>query len=292
MNILVVGATGLLGGAIARRLRAGGHAVAGLVRSGSPKAAALRAEGVEIRTGDLRDSASLEAACKGVDGVASTATAVVSGGSGNSLAAVDGAGQAALVEAARRAGVRRFLFVSASPKLSASCPLIACKRATERALLSSGLDHLVVQPSSFMDIWLSPALGWDLEAGKARIFGAGTAPVSYIAVEDVAAYCAAVLVDPRVRNQVIPLGGPEALSPREAVAVMERVLGRTFKVTTLPGFVPSLAAAVLKPFNPKVASLMALAADGLTGDAIDPAPARALASLRFTPLAEWVGRSA
>jgi uncharacterized protein YbjT (DUF2867 family) len=292
MKILVVGATGLLGAEISRRLKAAGHDVAGLVRPGSPKERLVRGSGVEVRTGDLRDAASLAAACRGMDAVVSTATAVTSGGTGNSLAAVDSDGQARLIEAAKGAGVRRFLFVSTSPKYGESSPLILHKRATERRLKASGLDYLIVQPSFFMDIWFSPALGWDLKAGKAQVFGAGTAPISFIALDDVAAYSVAVLLAARVKNQEIPLGGPEPLSPRRAVEVIEQALGRKFKVTSVPGFVPRVASTVLKPFNPKLASLMGLGAETLTGDAVDLGKARSLADVRFTPLAEWARRSA
>jgi uncharacterized protein YbjT (DUF2867 family) len=143
-----------------------------------------------------------------------------------------------------------------------------------------------------MDVWFSPALGWDLKAGKAQIFGAGDAPLSYVCVADVAAYTVAVLTDDRVKNQVIPLGGPEAITPRDALAVIEKAVGKKFKVTTLPGFVPRTAAAVLKPFNPKLASLMALGAETLTGDPIDLTKARAWADIRLTPLAEWAAAQA
>jgi NADH dehydrogenase len=233
---------------------------------------------------------SLKAACRGVEAIVSTATAVTSGGDGNTLDAVDGDGYASLLQAARGAGVRRFVHVSASPKYGESSPLVLHKRATERLVRASGLDYVILQPSFFMDIWFSPALGWDLKAGKAQIFGAGDAPISFIAVGDVAAYAVAMLEALGVKNQVIPLGGPEALTPRRALQVIEQATGKKFKVTTLPGFVPTLASRVLKPFNPKLASLMGLGAETLTGDAIDPAAARAFGAAPATTLAEWVRR--
>jgi uncharacterized protein YbjT (DUF2867 family) len=292
MNILVVGATGLLGLEVSRRLQAGGHTVAGLVRAASPKQAALRALGVEVRPGDLRDPATLGPACRSVETVVCTATSVVTGGSENSLAQVDGAGLAHLIEAARAQGVKRFVFVSASPNLSEAAPLMRFKRATERTLRASGLEYVILQPCSFMDIWLGPALGWDLQAGTARIFGPGTGPVSYICVADVAAYTAAVAVDRRVANQDIPLGGPEALSPRQALAIIEKAVGKRFKVTAVPGFVPRTAGVVLRPFNPKLASLMTVGGEVVGGDIIDNARARSLADVRLTPLAEWAARAA
>ncbi len=287
MKILVVGATGLLGGQIASRLKEKGHSVVTFVRPGSAKEAGLRELGFEVRRGDLKDAASLESACAGIEAIVSTATAVISGGEGNSLAAVDGAGYASLIGAAKRQGVRRFVYVSVSPKLGESTPLVQHKRATERVLKASGLEYVIVQPSNFMDIWFSPALGWNLSQGKAQIFGPGTAPISFIAVADVAAYAVAVLEDLNIRNQEIPLGGPAALPPRRALEVIEQVAGKKFKVTTLPGFVPQVASAVLKPFNPKLASLMALGAETLTGDVIDSQRALSLAAIRLTPLEEW-----
>jgi uncharacterized protein YbjT (DUF2867 family) len=286
MNVLVVGATGVVGADISKRLVARGHRVVGLARPGSPKQGALRTAGVEIREGDLRDVASLALACQGMNAIVSTATAVTSGGSGNSLAAVDRAGYESLLSAAKAAGVRRFVYVSTSPKYGES-PLLEGKRATERALKASGLTFTILQPSLFMEIWFGPSVGWDLEKGKAQLFGRGTAPISWISCRDVAAYAAAVLEEPKAENQEIPLGGPAALAPRDALAQIERIAKRSFKVTRLPAFMPRFASAMLKPFNPKLASLMSLGTETLSGDVIDLTKARAIADVPFTALEAW-----
>ena len=184
--ILVVGATGLLGSEICRRLRARGRSVRGLVRPGSPKAEALRAIGVEIVEGDLRSRESLDAACEGVAAIVSTATAMGSKDRSLSLRAVDYAGQLRLIDVARAHAVPTFVFVSASPNLRASAPLVSYKRAVERALRSSGMRWTILQPSVLMDVWLSNLLGWDHVLGRATVFGSGTAPLSWIAISDVA----------------------------------------------------------------------------------------------------------
>jgi len=111
--ILVVGATGLLGSEICRRLRERGRDVRALVRAGSAREAALRALGVHIATGDLRDRGSLVAACRDVDAVISTATAMGSKDRALSLNEVDRKGQLRLVDVARQSGVRTFVYVSA-----------------------------------------------------------------------------------------------------------------------------------------------------------------------------------
>ena len=75
---LVVGATGLLGSEICRRLTAGGKPTRALVRSTSDQAKVdkLKGYGAEIVQGDLRDRVSLEAACQGVTAVISTVSAM------------------------------------------------------------------------------------------------------------------------------------------------------------------------------------------------------------------------
>ena len=77
--ILVVGATGQLGGTIARRLMAGGQKVRVLVRPATD-AGAYGAGICEVARGDLRDRASLDAACKGVATVVTTANSARRGG--------------------------------------------------------------------------------------------------------------------------------------------------------------------------------------------------------------------
>jgi uncharacterized protein YbjT (DUF2867 family) len=78
MRVLIVGATGMVGGDICARLSTQGKDVRAMVRSTSDpaKVAGLEAAGVEIVGGDLRDRASLAAACRGVDAVVSTASSM------------------------------------------------------------------------------------------------------------------------------------------------------------------------------------------------------------------------
>ena len=78
MKVLVAGATGMVGGEAARILSSGGDAVRALVRSTSndEKVAALKGAGIDVVEGDLRDRASLDAACEGVDAVITTVSAM------------------------------------------------------------------------------------------------------------------------------------------------------------------------------------------------------------------------
>ena len=176
--------------------------------------------GVELVEGDLKDAASLTRACAGIQSVISTASSTLSRQSGDSIESVDEHGQLALVDAAKRAGVEHFVFVSfRDPQIQ--FPLTAAKRAVERALKSSGMAYTILQASYFMEVWLTPALGFDAANGKVRFYGDGTQPISWVSYRDVARAAAAAVSEPVARNQVVELGGPQALSPREVVRMFE-----------------------------------------------------------------------
>lgn len=221
MNVLAVGATGKLGFRICAGLVRNGHHVRGLTRAGSPRAAELKQAGVEVFQGDLRDAASLDAATRGQNVVVSTATAIMSSGAGNNFGAVDRDGHKALLAAAKKNGVGKFVFVSLSPLVPTISPLIACKREVEQAVRASGLKWTILQPSYFMEIRFGPELGWDLHQGKGQYFGKGTARASTISIEDVATCSVAAVTEAKSDNQDVPLGGPAALSSLEIIALFE-----------------------------------------------------------------------
>lgn len=275
--VLVVGATGALGSEVCRRLRARNISVRGLVRLGSPKESALREIGVESSVGDLRSRASVEAACRGVTTVISTATAMGSTDKSLSLRAVDREAQLQLVEVARSSGVEQFIYISLSPHLRPSAPLVRYKREVERAVRESGMRWTILQPSVFMEVWLSNLLGWDFNAARATIFGAGTAPISWISISDVAEHAVRSIDDPRLANRELPLGGPEALSPNEVVKIFEKAAGRRYTVKHIPRLMLSLLSPAVALFNEGIASGMSLGAQTALGDVIESPLQRELA---------------
>src|SRR3954470_9493753 len=105
--VLVVGATGLVGMEVCRRLRMRGEPIRALIRSTSAeeKVEQLRSLGAELVIGDLKDPASLQRACDGVNAVISTASSTLSRQPGDSIDSVDQEGQLNLVSAARSAGI-------------------------------------------------------------------------------------------------------------------------------------------------------------------------------------------
>jgi NADH dehydrogenase len=266
---LVVGATGLLGGELCRRLAAEGRPVRALVRptSDPAKVEALKDSAIEIVKGNLCDPASLEAACRGVTAVISTASSMpfsyVPGE--NDIQHVDLEGTKCLVDAAQAAGVQQFIYISFT--MDNEFPLRDAKRAVEQRLKDSGLTYTILRPSYFMEVWLNPAVGFDAANATAKIYGSGQNPLSLISFPDVAKFAVASLNNPAARNATIELGGPEALSQLQTVQIFEELGGRPFEVEYVPeAALADQQATATDPMQQSFAGLMQKYA---RGDAVD-----------------------
>lgn len=234
--ILVVGATGNLGGTIARALLAHGKRIRILVRPGSSYADLIR-HGAEPATGDLKEPASLHTACSGVDAVVTTANAIGRGGE-DTIESVDFHGNQNLVEAAEAEGVHRFVLTSvlgASPE--SPVPLLRAKGEAERRLTKSTMAWTILQPDLFMDTWLPMVVGGPALAGQpVTLVGEGRRRHSMVAVSDVASYAVAALEHDEAHSQRLLIGGPDPISWRDAVAAFEDELRRAIPVRTVrPG---------------------------------------------------------
>lgn len=148
--MLVVGATGVLGGMITQRLLAEGKEVRILLRHNSPaegmavqgmatSARSLIDAGARPVYGDLKDRASLDGALDGIETVITTANSAMRGGE-DTVDTVDRQGNRNLIEAARAAGVKQFIFTSfLGADLHNPVPLFQAKAETEAALAESGM---------------------------------------------------------------------------------------------------------------------------------------------------------
>jgi uncharacterized protein YbjT (DUF2867 family) len=234
--ILVAGATGQLGSEIVRRLLGRGQKVRALVRPSSDPARidALRSAGAEIAKGDLKEPDTLRAACSGARTVISTVSMIVTGREDDSFAATDSAGTRQLIDAARVCGAEQFIFVSVDTSRFPDSPLMTAKREVEEYLKRSGLIYTILHPSAFMEAWLGPMLFADPAAATAKVYGEGTHKIRFVATADVAELAVQCVANPAALNAVIPFGGPEPLSQRDAVKLFEEEFGKPFSVTEIP----------------------------------------------------------
>jgi uncharacterized protein YbjT (DUF2867 family) len=275
----------LLGSAVCQKLAKRGETVRALVRATSAKDRldALRSCGAELCTGDLKDPVSLGSACRGVDAVISTASSTLSRQPGDSIESVDAAGQLNLVNAAKAANIARFVFVSFRRPRAISFPLADAKRQVEEAIAT--LNFTIIQASWFMEVWLSPALGFDYANRTARIYGPGTSPISWVSFRDVAEMCALALRSPAADRRTIEFGGPEALGPLEVVARFEKIGGRPFQLEHVPE--QTLRAQFDGAADPMQKTIAGLMLGYLYGDAIDMAPVVDQFGIQLTSVDEY-----
>jgi uncharacterized protein YbjT (DUF2867 family) len=256
-RILVVGASGQLGGAIARKLLAAGVPVRAFART-REKLEPLGRLGAEVVAGDLAHLPSVNAALKDVSQIVATANNNMGKGA-NSPRKVDVGAYQNLCAAARNANVTRLVYVSyrgATPGVLVD--IFRVKWYIEDVIRRSGIPYVILRPTAFMDVWIDQVIGADLrKKGVATIFGDGTRVQNYIAVDDVAEYAVRILSRPEIVKEAIDLGGPSNLSLNELVTLMERA----WKVTAKRRHIPVAAMKlfpVVRPFNEVASRLMSI----------------------------------
>lgn len=258
--ILVVGATGILGGLITQRLLNNGEEVRILVRENSPakvlaqqRMATAPKDLIEAGAipyyGDLKDRDSLDWACDGVDTLITTANSAMRGGE-DTVDTVDRDGNLNLIEAAKAADVKQYIFTSfLGASLNSPVPLFQAKAETESALVDSGMAYTILAPNFYYETWIGMVVGIPLQAHQPiTLVGEGLRKHSLISVGDVAAYAVAAIGHPAAINQRLALGGPEALTWCGIVKAFEEVLGQSLPLTFVsPGDPVSLLPEIVPP---------------------------------------------
>lgn len=284
MRILVAGATGELGGAIARKLLATGVTVRALGRDRG-KLARLAEMGAEIASCDLLDAPAVARACHGVDQICTTANNVMGHGE-SSPNRVDLPAHVNLCAAAKQHGVRRMLYVSAYGTGGADSPVdyFRVKDRIETIVKESGVPWVMLRPTAFMDIWV-PMIGGDIQTkGVAMIFGDGTRLANFIALEDAATVAVRILQDETIRNETVDIGGPDNITLEELVVTIERELGVTARRRHMPAIVLRFVGGALRPFNELASRMMSLGYFMASRDNSFPAWRASLDRFGVTPM--------
>ena len=292
--ILVAGGTGFLGRSIVAALRHDGHEVRVLTR-GSRDNPWAEDRGVSLVEGDVRDAATLTDPVTGCDTVV---IAVQFPGHPVEVPKkdltydeYDRKGTENLVAAAKKAGVKRLVYLSGvGVGAGREEEWFVAKDRAEAAVTGSGIAYTIIRPS-----WVYGPR--DKTLNKFALFartlpfvplpGPGTAKVQPVHVDDVGLTVAKALATPAAENQVIEIGGPQLLSFRQIVRIMLDVMGRKRGVLPAPKPFVKMGAALLYRLPGRVLSPRAV--DFVNADG--PADNRALRELLgFTPrpLAEGI----
>lgn len=196
----------------------------------------LDAAGVNYVEGDLKNVGDMLAACENMDVVITTATITSSRLESDTVQTVDLEGQTNLLNAAKQQGVKHFIYTSYSKNTQefSPCALTAAKLVMEKQVMESGLRYTILRPSYFTECWLSPRFGFDIQARTARFFGDGKMPVSYITTGNVADFAVASITNENAHNQILELGGPDAIAPLEMVSLCQKHGSSEFTIDFVP----------------------------------------------------------
>ncbi len=227
--ILVTGATGQQGGAVARHLLTAGLAVRALTRDPEkPAARDLAARGATVVQGDLDDRASVERAVAGAASVFSVQNYTEAGGPEGEVRQ-----GVALADAARAAGVRHLVYSSVgSADRHTGIPHFESKARIEEHVRGLGLPYTILRPVFFMDNW-----AWARDAIRGGVLAQPLdpdKPLQQVAVDDIGAFAALAFADPDTwSGRAVDLAGDELTMPR-AAEVFARVLGRPVRYERTP----------------------------------------------------------
>jgi uncharacterized protein YbjT (DUF2867 family) len=229
--ILVTGGTGFVGPRIVHALREREQFVRAIIRRPRDRSSATLASwGAELVPGDMGDAASLRRAVEGAEVVVHLVS--IRQGSDEDFRRVMDQGTRDLVAAAKEAGVRRFVLMSALGTSEATkdlVPYYSSKWEMEQAVVGSGIEYVIFRPSFVFarDGGILPTFRRLARAAPVTpIIGSGRQRIQPIWVEDVAAYFAAAVDKPEAANRTYELGGPDAVTWNEFWERLKRALGQ------------------------------------------------------------------
>ena len=250
-KILVVGATGFLGAKILRQLERERASLRAMSRRGTPADASAAVEWVR---GDMMDTASLDSALKGVDVVVSSANGYM-----KETIEADFQGNRNLIEAATRAKVKRFVFLSiVACDAAPAVPHFHAKKVAEDLIRASGLPFVLVRAPAFLD-QDADYVADGVRAGRFVAVGDTSTRWSYVLTDDLAASLAkaATFAGEEITNQSIDVGWHDgAKSQKELADLMHQVTGRSLSRWVVPWIVFRAMVHLVKPFSELTYDLM------------------------------------
>jgi uncharacterized protein YbjT (DUF2867 family) len=216
VRVLMIGATGRFAGHVLPELIKRGVWVRALVRTKDAERIAKDRGADETVFGDLEDPRGLISAAVGADGVFYI---------GPAFYPRESAMGVTMVNAAKAAGVRKFVYSSVIHPSLSKLTNHAAKRPVEEALYESGMTFTVLQPASFMQ---NVELEWQgiLETGVYALPYSQRARICYVDYRDVAEAAALAFVTDRLENGTFELSAPGMYNRIHLAAMISEAVGR------------------------------------------------------------------
>jgi uncharacterized protein YbjT (DUF2867 family) len=270
VRCLVTGATGYIGGRLVPRLLDEGHHVRALARNPDKLAQVPWRQQAEVAGGDLGDVDSLIAAFDGIDVVYYL---VHSMGTSKDFAAEETRAARNVATAARRAGVRRVVYLSGlHPENSDLSTHLTSRKAVGDALIDSGIETVVLQAGVVVG---SGSASFEMIRHLTDRLPVMTTPkwvhnkIQPIAVRDVLYYLAAAATAPVPKSRTWDIGGPDVLEYGDMMRVYADVagLGKRYLIV-LPFLTPTIASLWVGTVTPIPPGLARPLVESLECDAV------------------------
>lgn len=234
--ILITGCTGFVGFSLIQRFIREGKKVRGLVRH-PDRVRDLGYANIEQVRGDILDRAALASAMEGIDQVIHL-VGILFENQKAQFKQIHVTGTENVMEAAQKAGVKRYLHVSAlGTRPNARSRYHQTKWQAEQCVRQSGLHYTIFRPSVIFgqrDDFTNQFARMARFSPVVPILGDGRAKMQPIWVEDVAHCLVHALDDPTTVGETFELGGPEQLTFREIMDAILRATGKARLKLRLP----------------------------------------------------------
>jgi len=246
MSLLVVGGTGTLGRQIVLQALTKGYPVRCVVRN-FRKANFLKEWGAELIYGDLTIPETIPPCFQGITAVIDASTSRPS--DLDVVKTVDWDGKLALIEAAKAAKIKRFIFCSTQNlEQFSNIPLMKMKQGIEVKLKESNVPYTIFRLSGFYQGLIEQYAIPILENLPIWVTNENTC-VSYMDTQDIAKFCLKTLQLPETENQIFFLGGPKGWVSSEIISLCEQLAGQSANVNQIPLFLLNLITQILGFFE-------------------------------------------
>ena len=246
MSLLIIGGTGTLGRQVVLQALTKGYPVRCMVRN-FRKANFLKEWGVELVYGDLARPETIPPCLKGITAVIDASTSRAS--ELDSLKKVDWDGKLSLIESAKAANIKRFIFFSTqNVEQFENIPLMKLKYGIETKLKKSGIPYTIFRLTGFYQGLIEQYAIPILENLPVWVTNENT-NIAYMDTQDIARFCLRSLQIPQTANETFFLSGVKGWASSEIISLCEQLAGQEAKVQRVPLFALKLVSGLFGFFE-------------------------------------------
>lgn len=246
-KVMVAGATGYIGGSVARALKDKGFWVRGLTRS--PERLKAPTDVDDVFIGQATCPQTLNGLCDGID-VAFSSIGIHEFVRKPSIWDVDYQANLNIVDEAKRAGVKHFVFVSVvhGPEMARVSPIAEAREKVAKAIIDSGMSYTIYRPTGFFND-MGHLFQGIAKKRVARLYGDPEVRINPLHGLDFGEEVARAIDNPKFINTIRAVGGPETLKRQDMAEMAFESLGMPSKIQVRPAWMMTLLAYAVKPFN-------------------------------------------